>query len=416
MSRHKVPAYQLHRASGLAKVRIDGRDVYLGRFGSADSKEQYERLVHAWLLKQDPHRIALNVAELALEYLRYAKSYYVKNGQLTSEVASLRAALRPLIALHSKVPAAEYSPRLLKEVRERMIASGGARTTINQQIDRIRRMFRWGVEEERIPVAVYQALKTVPGLRRGRTVARETPPVRPVEQSIVAATLPCLPPIVADMVQLQRLCSMRPGEVCQLRLADIDRSTPVWTYRPGSHKTEHHGQDRRIYIGPRGQEILSRYLHRPEERPCFSPVESEEQRRQEVHERRRTPLKYGNRPGTNRRHQPRRIPKDHYTNCSYARAIARACEMAFGMPAHLRNLKSVEDPEERQRLRAEASAWRAENVWSPNQLRHAAATEIREKFGLEAAQASLGHQQADVTQLYAERNFNLAERIAAEIG
>jgi hypothetical protein len=74
MSRQKVPAYQLHRASGLAKARIDGRDVYLGRFGSTDSKEQYERLIHAWRLEQDPHRVALNVAELTLEDLQYANS------------------------------------------------------------------------------------------------------------------------------------------------------------------------------------------------------------------------------------------------------------------------------------------------------------------------------------------------------
>ncbi len=42
--------------------------------------------------------------------------------------------------------------------------------------------------------------------------------------------------------------------------------------------------------------------------------------------------------------------------------------------------------------------------WHPNQLRHSAATEFRSKFGLEAAQVLLGHSQADVTQVYAERD------------
>lgn len=54
--------------------------------------------------------------------------------------------------------------------------------------------------------------------------------------------------------------------------------------------------------------------------------------------------------------------------------------------------------------------------WSPNQLRHLAATEIRKKFGLEAAQVVCGHQSADVTQIYAERDLELALRVAQEVG
>jgi integrase len=54
--------------------------------------------------------------------------------------------------------------------------------------------------------------------------------------------------------------------------------------------------------------------------------------------------------------------------------------------------------------------------WSPNQLRHAAATEIRKKFGLEAAQVVLGHSTADITQVYAERNQALAAQVIRQIG
>jgi site-specific recombinase XerC len=55
-------------------------------------------------------------------------------------------------------------------------------------------------------------------------------------------------------------------------------------------------------------------------------------------------------------------------------------------------------------------------TWHPNQLRHSFATEARRRFGLEAAQVSLGHAAADVTQVYAERDLTLAARVAAEIG
>lgn len=61
-------------------------------------------------------------------------------------------------------------------------------------------------------------------------------------------------------------------------------------------------------------------------------------------------------------------------------------------------------------------AWHKEHRWSPNQLRHAAATEIRRRYGLEAAQVILGHSRADVTQVYAERDQGLAVEVMAKIG
>jgi integrase len=54
--------------------------------------------------------------------------------------------------------------------------------------------------------------------------------------------------------------------------------------------------------------------------------------------------------------------------------------------------------------------------WSPNQLRHTAATQIRREFGLEAAQVILGHSKADVTQVYAERDLAKGAEVARRIG
>ena len=44
----KVPSYCLHKASGKAVVRLDGRDVYLGKHGSPESHEKYERAIAEW--------------------------------------------------------------------------------------------------------------------------------------------------------------------------------------------------------------------------------------------------------------------------------------------------------------------------------------------------------------------------------
>jgi hypothetical protein len=48
------------------------------------------------------------------------------------------------------------------------------------------------------------------------------------------------------------------------------------------------------------------------------------------------------------------------------------------------------------------------------QLRHAAGTEIRKRFGLEASQAVLGH--AELGQAYAEVDRETARRVMGEIG
>ena len=55
-------------------------------------------------------------------------------------------------------------------------------------------------------------------------------------------------------------------------------------------------------------------------------------------------------------------------------------------------------------------------IWAPNQIRHARGTEIRKRYGLEASQATLGHAELGVTQVYAEADQNTARRVMAEIG
>jgi integrase len=117
----------------------------------------------------------------------------------------------------------------------------------------------------------------------------------------------------------------------------------------------------------------------------FSPRRAEEQRRQELRAGRKSPMtpsQRARRPKTD----PRRAPGDLYDNGSYRKAIRRAC-LKLGIP-----------------------------VWFPHQLRHAAAGEIRRRYGLEAAQAVLGHAELGVTQVYAEADLTRARRVMCQIG
>jgi len=321
-----------------------------------------------------------------------------------------------LCVKYGRTPAIEFGPLAFQAFQGNLIASGLCRATINHLASTVRRMFRWAVTRELIPVTVFQALAAVPNVPKNRTAVRESPPVRPVESHIVEATLPHLPDVVADMVRFQRLTGARPGEVCQVRPIDVDRSMDVWQYRPASHKAEHRDMERVVFIGPRAQAVLRPYLLRPATAHCFSPLESENRRLEARHAARKTPLGYGNRPGTNRKSRPKRRAKDYYTNDSYNRAIQRACESAFGMPDELRYVSRKLPAEERKGLQRRAAQWRAEHCWSPNQLRHAAGTEVRRQYGLEAAQVVLGHAVADVTQVYAERDQALAAEIMQKIG
>ena len=261
-----------------------------------------------------------------------------------------------------------------------MLGKGWSRSTINQAIGRIRRCFRWAVENELVRPDMYHGLMAVSGLRKGRSEAREPDPVQPVDDATVQATLPHLAPVVADMIRFQRITGCRPQDVCNLRP----------------------------------------YLLRENESHCFCPRDSEKQRRAEQHARRRTPLAYGNRPGINRKRKPKRTAGERYTTASYRRAIHRACDLAFPPPESLcrRTGEGVRKWQERltETQGTELSQWQSEHRWSPNRLRHSAGTEIRKRYGLEAAQVILGHASADVTQVYAERDLQKAVEIMREVG
>ncbi len=419
-----TPSYLLHRGTGQARVRIEGKDHYLGRFGSPESRERYSDLISDWLVKQDNlSGCSLTVDDLALLYMDHAARYYRKDGQPTSEVHCTRLALRHAVTTHGRTRLRQFSPRKLKQVRQVMIDAGYVRSSVNLHVGRIKRMFRWAVENEYCPVEVYQALCAVTGLREGRSEAKESQPVCPVDHDTVMKTIPYLPTPVQAMVRLQWLTGARPGEICDLRPCDITAGDKgVWIYRPESHKAQHHRKERRIYIGPQGQEILQPFLERASDEYCFSPAESELARnalRRAQRESPMTPSQRLRKPKADRA----RPAKNRYTCTSYRRAVKRAGELAFGMPDELRNirkaLKNMPQPKqhtERKRLSDEAGEWRKLNLWTPNQLRHSRATLIREEYGIEAAQVVLGHSDCEITRVYAERDFAKAAGIMSVIG
>jgi len=323
-----LPHYRLHKATGQAVVTLTSpagsrRDVYLGVYGTDASVIAYGRALIEWKAGSAPSPDSLSVSELLLAFMRHAMTYY---GAESKEVTSLRYALKPVRELFGPTPALAFGPKAFKAVRDRMVEAGWCRQIVNRQANRVRRVFRWAVAEGMLPADTIHALKAVPGLARGRITARETVPVQPVADCDVEAKLPYLTPTVAALVTLQRHVGCRPGEAVQLRLADIDRSGPVWLFRPRRHKGHWLGKEKVIAVGPKAQAavlgvIASGATIDPDER-IFSPrraVAEQSERRRAV---RQTPIQPSQ--VNRRKRKPRKSPGDAYTTASYAKAVRYA--------------------------------------------------------------------------------------------
>ncbi|MBV8555066.1 MAG: hypothetical protein JO116_05855 [Planctomycetaceae bacterium] len=206
------PPYRLHKPTCQAVVTLEGREFYLGRFGSPESRAEYDRIIVEWI--SNGRRLPapasasgsdLTVNELLLAYLRFADSYYVKHGRPTTEPASIRQTIRPLRQLYGDTLARDFGPIQLKAVRQAMMGSGLCRNEVSKRAGRIARLFKWAVGEGMVPPSVHRGLQAVAGLRRGRTDVRESESVRPVLEAFVDAIRPHVSRQVWAMVQLQVL-------------------------------------------------------------------------------------------------------------------------------------------------------------------------------------------------------------------
>jgi integrase len=371
---------------------MDGRDFYLGKFGSPESRAEYDRLLAEWLANgrrlprvSSGQPADTTVNKLILAYLHHADGYYVKNGRPTTEPVSIRLALRPLRRLYGDTLARDIGPLALKAVRQAMIESGLCRSEVNKRVRHVVRAFKWDVGEEIVSPSVHHGLRAVPGLRWGRADVRESEPVKPVPEAFVDAIRPQVARQEWVMVQLQCLTGMRPGEVCVMRTCDLDTTGRVWAYTPETHKTEHHGRERRIYLGPQAQAILGPWLRVDLAAYLFQPLEAMEEYRAGLRRSRKTPMTPSQLARTRKR-SPKKAPGFRYDTDSYRRAIAYGCKRA-GVPK-----------------------------WHPHQLRHSAATRLRREFGLDVARAVLGHSSPVVTEVYAELDGAKAAEAMEKVG
>ena len=189
----RTPKYRCQKKSNgndLAFVVIDGKRHYLGPFESRSSREKYHRLIAEWEAKGRSISLHDDSGDLTVSHVihgfwKHAKQHYRKpDGSPTNELDNFRQAIRPLRQICGSLPAEDFGPKALKSVRQKMIEKGWCRSNINKQVSRIKSIFRWAAEEEMVSGSLYHSLVAVRGLRPGRSMARESEPVKPVPQDM----------------------------------------------------------------------------------------------------------------------------------------------------------------------------------------------------------------------------------------
>ncbi|MBQ9811922.1 MAG: site-specific integrase [Thermoguttaceae bacterium] len=391
----KLPKLCRNKTRDRAFVLERGKRIYLGKWGAPETEAAYKLYIHnltTGLPTTPPTGSgSVTLMELAAAFMKARANYYVKNGRQTHQLERFKQALEFPLRYYGAVCMDEFGPRKLLECRALMEESGRfSRKYINVLIVCFRGVVKFGVENELVKPETLVALQAISPLKRGRSCARDYPPVAAVPAEVVDATIPFLSPTVAAMVTIQRLTGMRPCEVCAMQAGDVSTDGDIWVYTIRSDKTDYRRAPwakKLIPLGPKAQAVLFPYLLEREGTPeafLFSPRDAALERAREARANRKTPIT--KQTQTRDARTNRRQYAEHYTVDAYERALRRAIK-AGNLPH-----------------------------WTPNQLRHLYATEIRAKYGLEASQLMLGHTRADVTQIYAERDFKKALDVARKEG
>jgi integrase len=352
---------------------MSGKAIYLGTYNSPESKAAYAAIVGEWSGAQTsskpvdekpvvaPHR--LTIAEALVQYKAHAERYY----GVSREVDNLREALRPVREQFGWMVMSEFGPLQIRVLRNKWIEAGLSRNTINARVIRLKRFFKWAVSYELIDANVLTRLNSIESIMPGRG-GKEIRPKLPVTWETVEATLPFLPELVRAMVLFGWHTGARPAEITALTTGMIDRSGDMWFAVLERHKTATWGHTREIMINKSAQLVLAAWL-RPDEpdEPIFSPRRVDD--RQE------------------KRLDGKRPPGRAYSRAAFQQVVRRACRRAGIAPA-----------------------------WSPNALRHAFATRLRDAAGIEASQVALGHARPDTTQIYTAAAKKRAVAAIRELG
>jgi len=429
---------------GRARIRLDGRTFYLGRFGSPEARRLEDRIVGSYLANgrrlpagfrlsaetppspsTSPERAAnpapppvqpeapppppsaakpetITVGELCLRWITWIEAERIIPGRDTSLLDGARQAAYCL-RRHWQMRAGEFGPRALAEARlalanepyypgGRRVATPPGDTSTTPPIKPRKNARR---PKPRTPPR-YRSRSTVNDtIGRIRqmfrwAVAREL--VGPDRLEALRALEPLHPgqtkaierppvPAVPDAVFEATLPHLSPVLADLLRVARLTGTRPGEICRITARDIDMTG---RVWIYTPARH---KNQWRGHDRQIAIGPRAQAILRKYLADRPITATMFSPRDAiATRGRRASRIVRNAYDNDSLRRAVTRACA-DHGIPH-----------------------------WSPNQLRHARLEEVRAAFGLDAAQAVGGHKHARVTEIYAKAKHEKAAKAALKTG
>jgi len=343
----------------------------------------------------------VTVGELSDKYLKYAEKNVrpIRSNEEHPDLRFVKRAQEFLMPYYSW-PVKQFGPDELRAVRDALVKheyihgkkrKRYTRRGINDTLNWIHKMWKWGMGRKFVTAEQVQGLEEVKSLRMGDTEASDNPKRPRVTGDEFRKVVNALGCVVGDMLQLIWYTAMRPQEVCEMRPFDIVLDdSECWLYIPGrdrtpvgDHKTTRFERVRVIPLTLVCQEILApRIKDFSSKEYIFSPKEAMQEFFHQRAVSRKAPLSCGNRPGTNRREHPMIKPGNRYNHSALRIACRRGC------------------------LRAGV------DVFVPYDLRRTAATRIRSTLGKEAAKVLLGHVKTDTTDVYLLEEVQEAVKVA----
>ncbi len=342
----------------------------------------------------------ISVQELVDRFLLHAgRKYDPRPGCPSNETKNVSDACRPWVDGYGSSPAADLTIETLEEIQHAMCRKGYVVSTVNKRMQRIKRVVRWGVKRRTVPATVLGEFELLDPVRAPQ--AKHKPPVEAVSMELVERTLtamegiaenaetacpgsvPCAaaasfaanaatrplnplmsnrktPSPVPTIIRLMLLTGMRPGE------AVIMRGTNVST---AGNSIEHglsNARDAEVSTAMNGKSGQTTWLYKPDShknqwRGHTRSIVLGPQAIKLI-----LPFMRDGHLFLTRLGKP-------YTTNSLLHAVYAACDRA-----------GVER-------------------WSPNQLRHRAATLCYERFGIETTQEMLGHKDPRTTEGYVDQ-------------
>jgi integrase len=369
-SQNSVRNLQLRKDRDYACAYLKGKKIMLGRWGTPEADANFRQLqiqvlTDPTLTSLQPEQVTVD--DLCFGYLQYAKEYD------PGHFFSIKTAITILLQGFSGQAVNSLDTRHFLHLQDRFVQHGVSRQYCNSLMRYIRAMLKWGSLRKLVSPLVLAEATLVPAIKKGKTTAYEKPQRQDVPDEIVDRTLQFLLPTLRDMVQVQRLSTMRPSETCRMKPGEIDteyttaEGVNIWMYTPGTHKSSWREKSRNgeyvriIPLGKTEQEIIApRLVSKADEDFIFSPKDTMQEKYARDAANRKTKVQ----PSQIKRKErnakkSRRKDRDCYSRDSYNRAIHRAIIAAN---------KFLPKSEQIQH-------------WTPYQLRHAAVTAITLETG-----------------------------------